>query len=87
MPPPPDAATWLRSDRFLARSVARPVNRFLHIEASGGVLLVAAAVVALVWANSPWSAVLRRPVARPSSPSTSAATPSPRTSATGSTTG
>jgi NhaA family Na+:H+ antiporter len=41
---------------LLARSVARPVQRFLHIEASGGVLLVAAAVVALVWANSPWSA-------------------------------
>ena len=55
MPPPPDATTWLRSDRFLARSVAQPVERFLHIEASGGILLVAAAVVALVWANSPWS--------------------------------
>ena len=49
-------ATWLRSDRFLARSVARPVNRFLQIEASSGILLVVAAVVALVWANSPWSA-------------------------------
>ena len=34
-------ATWLRSDRFLARSVAQPVNRFLHIEASSGLLLVA----------------------------------------------
>jgi NhaA family Na+:H+ antiporter len=51
-----DRTTWLRSDRFLARSVARPINRFLHVEASGGVLLVAAAVLALVWANSPWSA-------------------------------
>jgi Na+:H+ antiporter, NhaA family len=53
---PTTRATWLRSDRFLARSVARPLNRFLHIEAAGGILLVAAAVVALVWANSPWSA-------------------------------
>jgi NhaA family Na+:H+ antiporter len=53
---PIDRATWLRSDRFLARSVAQPINRFLHVEASGGVLLVAAAVIALVWANSPWSA-------------------------------
>jgi Na+:H+ antiporter, NhaA family len=50
-----ERTTWLRSDRFLARSVAQPINRFLHVEASGGVLLVAAAVVALVWANSPWS--------------------------------
>jgi Na+:H+ antiporter, NhaA family len=48
-------ATWLGSDRFLARNVARPITRFLHIEASGGILLGAAAVVALVWANSPWS--------------------------------
>ena len=53
---PPERATWLRSDRFLARSVAQPIGRFLHVEASGGVLLVAAAVIALVWANSPWSA-------------------------------
>ena len=28
--------------------------RFLHIEAAGGILLVVATVVALVWANSPW---------------------------------
>ena len=55
MAPSIDRSTWLRSDRFLARSVARPVNRFLHIEASGGVLLAGAAVIALVWANSPWS--------------------------------
>jgi NhaA family Na+:H+ antiporter len=54
--PTSERATWLRSDRFLARSVAQPINRFLHVEASGGVLLVAAAIVALVWANSPWSA-------------------------------
>jgi Na+:H+ antiporter, NhaA family len=51
-----ERATWLRSDRFLARSVAQPINRFLHVEASSGLLLVAAAIVALVWANSPWSA-------------------------------
>jgi NhaA family Na+:H+ antiporter len=56
---PTTRATWLRSDRFLARSVARPVNRFLEIEASSGILLVIAAVVALVWANSPWAASYR----------------------------
>ena len=55
MTPDNHSPTWLRSDRFLARSIARPVNRFLHIEASGGVLLAAAAVIALIWANSPWS--------------------------------
>ncbi|HEY2998363.1 MAG TPA: Na+/H+ antiporter NhaA [Acidimicrobiales bacterium] len=48
--------TWLGSDRRLARTVARPITRFLHVEAASGVLLLAAAVVALVWVNSPWSA-------------------------------
>jgi NhaA family Na+:H+ antiporter len=46
----------LGSDRRLARTVARPITRFLHVEAASGVLLLAAAVVALVWVNSPWSA-------------------------------
>jgi NhaA family Na+:H+ antiporter len=51
-----DQPTWLTSDRRLARYVGQPLTRFLQIEASGGILLVAATVVALVWANSPWSA-------------------------------
>ncbi len=59
MSPRTDSPTWLRSDRFLARSVAQPVTRFLHIEASGGVLLAASAVIALIWANSPWSGAYR----------------------------
>src|SRR5690606_26564975 len=33
----------------------RPLRDFLRREASAGILLVLAAVVALVWANSPWS--------------------------------
>jgi NhaA family Na+:H+ antiporter len=53
---PTPRSTWLSSDRFVARSVAQPVSRFLHIEAASGILLVGAAIVALVWANSPWSA-------------------------------
>lgn len=40
--------------RRIARRVAAPVEDFLHTEAGGGVLLLAAAAVALVWANSPW---------------------------------
>jgi NhaA family Na+:H+ antiporter len=46
--------TWIGSDRPLARLVARPLARFLHVEAAGGILLLAATIVALVWANSPW---------------------------------
>ena len=47
--------SFLHSDRRLARA-AQPIARFLHIEAAGGLLLIAATVVALVWANSPWQA-------------------------------
>ncbi len=35
-------------------TVGSPVRAFLRAEASGAVVLVAAAVVALVWVNSPW---------------------------------
>jgi len=47
--------TWIGSDRLLARGLARPVARFLRIEAAGGVLLLVGALIAVVWANSPWA--------------------------------
>ena len=37
------------------RQLPRPLRHFLHTESGGGVALLVAAVVALVWANSPWS--------------------------------
>jgi len=46
--------TVSQSDRAGPR-VIRPLTDFLREEASAGILLVAAAVIALVWANSPWS--------------------------------
>jgi Na+:H+ antiporter, NhaA family len=39
----------------LARLAARPLERFLRIQAASGILLLVAAAVALVWANSPWA--------------------------------
>ena len=39
-----------------ARAVARPLERFLQIEAASGVLLLLAASIALTCANSPWGA-------------------------------
>ena len=45
---------YIASNKPLAR-VARPVREFLHIEASGSLLLLAAAVIALLWANSPFA--------------------------------
>jgi Na+:H+ antiporter, NhaA family len=47
--------TWLGSDHPLARNLGRPLNRFFHVEAAGGVVLLVATAVALIWANSPWS--------------------------------
>jgi NhaA family Na+:H+ antiporter len=40
----------------LARLAVRPLERFLRIEAASGIVLLAAAAVALAWANSPWAA-------------------------------
>nr|WP_255671812.1 Na+/H+ antiporter NhaA [Glycomyces amatae] len=44
------------SRKPLARYVGRPAAEFLKIEPAAGVVLVACAVVALLWANSPWAA-------------------------------
>ncbi len=47
--------TFMGSNSRLAQFVARPIRRFLHVEAAGGLLMLAATVGALVWANSPWA--------------------------------
>ncbi len=37
------------------RKVLYPLTAFLHTESAGGILLIFCAVIALVWANSPWA--------------------------------
>jgi NhaA family Na+:H+ antiporter len=49
---PPEA--WAPLFRF-AQLAGKPLERFLRIEAASGVMLLVAALIALVWANSPWS--------------------------------
>lgn len=39
----------------LARLAGKPLEQFLRIEAASGILLLVAAAIALVWANSPWA--------------------------------
>jgi NhaA family Na+:H+ antiporter len=39
----------------IARLAGRPLERFLRIEAASGILLMVAAAVALIWANSSWA--------------------------------
>ena len=51
--PPP--GIWSPAHRAVL-ALRRAVERFLAIEAASGILLCAAAAVALAWANSPWSA-------------------------------
>jgi NhaA family Na+:H+ antiporter len=45
--------SWLSSDRAVPRLIARPLRTFLSTETAGGLVLLAATLLALVWANSP----------------------------------
>ncbi len=46
--------TFLGGSSRLARFIGRPIHHFAAIEAAGGVLMLIATVVALIWVNSPW---------------------------------
>ena len=59
---PDQTRALVEQRRASARLFARPLQRFLGIEAAGGIVLLVATVVALVWANSPWQAELRHRV-------------------------
>jgi NhaA family Na+:H+ antiporter len=48
---------WSESDRPIPRRIIRPLQDFLHTEVAGGALVLGAAVVALVWVNSPLAPV------------------------------
>jgi NhaA family Na+:H+ antiporter len=39
---------------YVARRVLLPAQAFVHTEVTAGVMLLAAAVAAIIWANSPW---------------------------------
>ena len=45
---------WSRTERPVPRRVVKPLQSFLEQEAPGDAFLLAATVVALAWANSPW---------------------------------
>ena len=44
-----------REDKSPLTRIVLPFQEFLHKEATGGILLIAAAVIALIWANSSWA--------------------------------
>ncbi len=39
---------------YVARRIRLPVQQYIHTESVGGLVLLAATIAALVWANSPW---------------------------------
>jgi Na+:H+ antiporter, NhaA family len=41
----------------VVKMVLTPIQRFIALEAAGGILLLATTVIALAWANSPWAAM------------------------------
>ena len=47
--------SWISSERHIPRLIARPIRSFLDTESAGGIVLLGAAGIALLWANSPWS--------------------------------
>jgi NhaA family Na+:H+ antiporter len=51
--PSSPAGNWLPARR-LARLALGPLERFLAVEASSGIVLLLSAALALLWANSPW---------------------------------
>ena len=44
----------MKREKEPIEKLLKPLNEFLHQEASGGILLIIFTVLALVWANSPW---------------------------------
>lgn len=46
--------TWRDSERFVPRAFVQPALRFINAEAASGVLMLVAAALALLIANSPW---------------------------------
>ncbi|MEA2057590.1 MAG: Na+/H+ antiporter NhaA, partial [Actinomycetota bacterium] len=46
--------TWLHSEGMIPRTFARPALQFMGTEAAGGIVLMMATILALLWANSPW---------------------------------
>jgi Na+:H+ antiporter, NhaA family len=52
-PGPPQGVRppWSRTGRPVPRRVLRPIRQFMRLEVAGGVVLLAASVIALLWAN------------------------------------
>jgi len=57
MPIPPRTYGALQvrlRESLVTRAFVLPIQRFIHIQGISSIALLAAAVIALLWANSPW---------------------------------
>jgi Na+:H+ antiporter, NhaA family len=55
VPPRSRGQIEVRAERsYIASRVLLPAQAFIHTQAASGITLLAAAIVAVVWANSPW---------------------------------
>ena len=45
----------MKNNKDLIQIILKPINAFLHQEASGGILLIIFTLIALVWANTPFA--------------------------------
>ena len=52
---PRDISKVLREPSYLVQAVRVPIQKFIHTEEVGAVILLLGAAAALAWANSPWS--------------------------------
>ncbi len=50
----------LKKSATVIEEIFQPFQRFFKIEASGGIVLLIFTLIALVWANSPWSDIYRK---------------------------
>ena len=41
-------------ESLITRTLVMPIQEFIHIQGISSVVLLGAAIIALVWANSPW---------------------------------
>lgn len=55
-PPAVVAIVYVPTPASLARLVQSPFQKFVKLEAASGIALLAATMLALLWANSPWAA-------------------------------
>jgi NhaA family Na+:H+ antiporter len=50
----PVSRTWIDPTRHAAQRFVRPLQDFIQTEASSGIVMLIAAILAVAWANSPW---------------------------------